>query len=358
MNEIDTWTKLNLSSIMDMDGEKGEITSLVHFNNDIWCFQERGIAKVLFNNRVQIPVSDGVPIEITNGMKVQGKQYITDKAGCQNKFALTVTPHGVYFIDGYNSSIYMFNGQQLQSLSDVKGFKEWISKQDGVTEWYRESYAERVDGFRIEYDSDNQDVYFINDDHCLVFSEMLAEFISFMDYNKVRGMGNVKDNFYSVTDFDGDVKVWKMFGGDYNVFFKPADEDEWESYYKPFYIQYNVNPEPTFDKTFDNVEFRSDSWEGNNLVTAIESAGSNKTFDTLEVENEYQYGSLALDFSHAKYSQDSTLKRKFRVWRTIMPREVGTRNRIRNTWCKVKLAWNNPNRYKTVLHDTIIKYFV
>lgn len=358
MNEIDTWTKLNLASIMDMDGDKGEIVALVYFNNDIWCFQERGISKILFNNRVQIPVSDGVPIEITNGMKVQGKVYLTDKAGCQNKFAITVTPHGVYFIDGYNSNICIFDGKSIQNVSDIKGFKEWISKQDGVTEWYRESYAERVDGFRVEYDSDNQDVYFINDDHCLVFSEMLAEFTSFIDYNKVRGMGNVKDNFYSVTDFDGDVKVWKMFGGDYNVFFKPADEDEWESYYKPFYIQYNVNPEPTFDKTFDNVEFRSDSWDGNNLVTAIESAGSNKTFDTLEVENEYQYGSLALDFSHAKYSQDSTLKRKFRVWRTIMPREVGTRNRIRNTWCKVKLAWNNPNRYKTVLHDTIIKYFV
>ena len=357
MNEIDTWTKLNLSSVMDMDGDKGEIVALVNFGNEIWCFQERGISKILFNNRVQIPVSDGVPIEITNGMKVQGKIYLTEKAGCQNKFAMAVTTHGVYFIDGYNSDICVFDGKSIQSLSDAKGFKQWISAQDGITEWKRSTYATKVDGFRIEYDTEHKDVYFINDDHCLVFSEILGEFTSFMDYNKVRGMGNVKDEFYSLTDFDGEIKVWKMFGGDYNVFFKPDDEEDWAPYYKPFYVQYNVNPDPTMDKTFDNVEFRSDSWFGDVLLTALDSAGGTKTFDTLEAENEYQYGALSLNFAHAQYSQDSTLKRKFRVWRTIMPREVGTRNRIRNTWCKVKLAWNNPNRYKTVLHDVIIRYF-
>lgn len=357
MSEIDTWTKLNLGSLMDMDGDKGEIVALVNFGNEIWCFQERGVSKILFNNRVQIPVSDGVPIEITNGMKVQGKIYLTEKAGCQNKFAMAVTTHGVYFIDGYNSDICVFDGKSIQSLSDAKGFKQWISAQDGVTEWKRSTYATKVDGFRIEYDTEHKDVYFINDDYCLVFSEILGEFTSFMDYNKVRGMGNVKDEFYSLTDFDGEIKVWKMFGGDYNVFFKPDDEEDWTSYYKPFYVQYNVNPDPTMDKTFDNVEFRSDSWFGDVLLTALDSAGGTKTFDTLEAENEYQYGALSLNFARAQYSQDSTLKRKFRVWRTIMPREVGTRNRIRNTWCKVKLAWNNPNRYKTVLHDVIIRYF-
>ena len=357
MSEIDTWTKLNLGSLMDMDGDKGEIVALVNFGNEIWCFQERGVSKILFNNRVQIPVSDGVPIEITNGMKVQGKIYLTEKAGCQNKFAMAVTTYGVYFIDGYNSDICVFDGKSIQSLSDAKGFKQWISTQDGITEWKRSTYAAKVDGFRIEYDTEHKDVYFINDDYCLVFSEILGEFTSFMDYNKVRGMGNVKDEFYSLTDFDGEVKVWKMFGGDYNVFFKPDDEEDWSPYYKPFYVQYNVNPDPTMDKTFDNVEFRSDSWFGDVLLTALDSAGGIKTFDTLEAENEYQYGAISLNFAHAQYSQDSTLKRKFRVWRTIMPREVGTRNRIRNTWCKVKLAWNNPNRYKTVLHDVIIRYF-
>ena len=160
-----------------------------------------------------------------------------------------------------------------------------------------------------------------------------------------------------------------MFDGEYNMFCKPASVPDtqgsgdnitypWKAYYKPFYVQYNVNPDPTLDKTFDNVEFRSDSWDDNSLVTYPDSDGVNKTFDTLEAENEYQYGIMQLNFSHAQYSQSSILKRKFRVWRTIMPRETNTRNRIRNTWCKVKLSWNTPNRYKTILHDTVIKYFI
>lgn len=375
--DIDTWAKINLGSTLDMDGEYGEIVALVFFNNDIWCFQERGISKILFNSRVQIPVSDGVPIEITNGMKVQGKVYITTKAGCQNKFAITTTPNGVYFIDGYNNTITIFNGQALQNVSDIKGFREWMYTQDTVTEWKNNPGREIADGYKLFYDSAAQDIYFVNEGQCLVFSELLGEFTSFYDYNDTSVMDIVQGKFYAATDFENyndhpinkRIRLWGMFDGEYNMFYKPADVPDtqgsgdnitypWKAYYKPFYVQYNVNPDPTLDKTFDNVEFRSDSWNEGSLVTYPDSDGVNKTFDTLEAENEYQYGSMALSFSHAQYSQDSTLKRKFRVWRTIMPRETGTRNRIRNTWCKVKLSWNTPNRYKTILHDTVIKYFI
>lgn len=378
--EIDTWAKINLGSLMDMDGEYGEIVALVFFGNEVWCFQEKGISKILFNSRVQIPVSDGVPIEITNGMKVQGKIYLTTKAGLQNKFAITATPNGVYFMDGYNHTISIFNGQNIQNISDIKGFREWMYQQDAITEWKNNPARGQEDSYKVFYDSAHQDVYFVNGSQCLVFSELLAEFTSFYDYNYTSVMDTVHDNFYAATDFDETVnnatepriRLWKMFDGEYNMFYKPADvpdeiqsvdlEEEptypWMDYYRPFYVIYNVNPDPTLDKTFDNIEFRSDSWDNYSLVTGTESAGVNKTFDLLEAATEYQYGALPLSFSHAQHSGDSTLKRKFRVWRTIMPRQQGTRNRIRNTWCQIKLSWQNPNRFKTVLHDVVVKYFV
>lgn len=357
--EIDTWAKMNLGSLLDMDGEYGEITALVFFGNEVWCFQEKGISKILFNNRVQIPVSDGVPIEITNGMKVQGKLYVTTKAGLQNKFAITITPNGVYFVDGYSHTITIFNGQSIQNISDIKGFREWMYTQDGVTPWVSNWLD---DSIKVFYDGTSQDVYFVTKNTCLVFSELLAEFTSFYDYQETPVMETVNDKFFAMTCFNNSIRNWRMFDGDYNVFYKPLSESNWEDYYKPFYVTYNVNPDPTLDKTFDNVEFRADSWvfpDFNNDFNDDFSVGlTGETFDTLEVWNEYQHGTLPLIFTHAKYSGDSTLKRKFRVWRTIMPRESGTRNRIRNTWCKVKLSWQTPNRFKTILHDTIIKYFV
>jgi hypothetical protein len=64
----------------------------------------------LFNSRVQIPSSDGVPIEITNGLKVQGKRYISSTIGCNNKWSIVSTVSGLYFMDNSTDSIYKFSG--------------------------------------------------------------------------------------------------------------------------------------------------------------------------------------------------------------------------------------------------------
>ena len=63
----------------------------------------------LFNSRVQIPTSDGMPIEISNGLKVDGKRYISNTIGCNNKWSIKETPSGLYFIDNITNIIYLFN---------------------------------------------------------------------------------------------------------------------------------------------------------------------------------------------------------------------------------------------------------
>ena len=104
---IDTWTNLNLSSIMDMDGDKGQITALRRLNNEVFCFQDQGISRILFNSRVQIPTSDGVPVEISNSYKVDGKVYLSETIGCTNKWSIVTAPgpFGLCFHD----DITLFN---------------------------------------------------------------------------------------------------------------------------------------------------------------------------------------------------------------------------------------------------------
>jgi len=54
----------------------------------------------------------------------------------------------------------------------------------------------------------------------------------------------------------------------------------------------------------------------------------------------------------------SSLKRKFRVWRTLIPRDnINSRDRIRGTWAYVKLAMNNPNTFRTQLYDLNVHFF-
>lgn len=327
---IDTWTNITMASTLDLDGDKGEVVSLNTFKNEIFAFQRMGLSNILFNNRVQIPTSDGMPIEITNGLKVSGKRYISNIIGCANKWSIAESPSGLYFIDNETNSLYLFNGE-IVSLSDKLGFRQWISAHNVHVNWEPVGY----NNYRSFYDKNNNDVYFTYKDHCLCYSELINQFTSFMSYEGVPAMFNVSSEFYAFKNG----KMWEQFAGDYNMFFGE---------YKPFSITFVANAEEPNDKTFNTVEFRADSWDGDNLM-------SNKTFDTLDVWNEYQHGTTPLT---NLLGHPSPLKKKFRIWRANIPRAiVNNRDRIRNTWAYIKLGMNTPNTYRTEFHDAIIHYF-
>jgi hypothetical protein len=327
---IDTWTNITMASTLDLDGDRGEVVSLNTFKNEIFAFQRMGLSNILFNSRVQIPTSDGMPIEITNGLKVSGKRYISNTIGCANKWSIAESPSGLYFIDNETNSLYLFNGE-IVSLSDKLGFRQWISAHNVHVNWEPVGY----NNYRSFYDKNNNDVYFTYKDHCLCYSELINQFTSFMSYEGVPAMFNVSSEFYAFKNG----KMWEQFAGDYNMFFGE---------YKPFSITFVANAEEPNDKIFNTVEFRADSWDGDNLM-------SNKTFDTLDVWNEYQHGTTPLT---NLLGHPSPLKKKFRIWRANIPRAiVNNRDRIRNTWAYIKLGMNTPNTYRTEFHDAIIHYF-
>lgn len=327
---IDTWTNITMASTLDLDGDKGEVVSLNTFKNEIFAFQRMGLSNILFNSRVQIPTSDGMPIEITNGLKVSGKRYISNTIGCANKWSIAESPSGLYFIDNETNSLYLFNGE-ITSLSDKLGFRQWVSTHNVHVNWEPVGY----NNYRSFYDKNNNDVYFTYKDHCLCYSELINQFTSFMSYEGVPAMFNVSSDFYAFKNG----KMWEQFAGDYNMFFGE---------YKPFSITFVANAEEPNDKIFNTVEFRADSWDGDNLI-------SNKTFDTLDVWNEYQHGTTPLTNI---LGHPSPLKKKFRIWRANIPRAiVNNRDRIRNTWAYIKLGMNTPNTYRTEFHDAIIHYF-
>lgn len=337
-SSIDTWTNINTASNLDLDGDKGEITSLNTFRNEIFAFQRTGLSNILFNSRVQIPASDGVPIEITNGMKVSGKRYISNTIGCNNKWSIVESPSGLYFIDNETNSIYLFNGE-LKSISDSLGMRQWVNENNTHTKWNPITY----DNFRSFYDKNNNDVYFTNKNYSLCYSELIGQFTSFMSYEKVPSMFNIGSEFYS---FHLN-KLWHQFNGEYNMFF---------GQYKPYSITVVSNDDGASDKIFNNIEFRADTFDGNTLIP-------NQTFDSLDVYNEYQHGKEQLINLNGK---PSSLKRKFRVWRANIPRAntsingiaANNRDRIRNPWAYIKLSNEIPNTYRTVFHDMKVHYFV
>ena len=328
---VDTWTNITLASTLDFDGDKGYVRSLKRLNNNIIAFQDKGISQVLYNENMQIASTEGVPIEIANSGKVNGKRYITDRIGCTNKWSICETPNGIYFIDDITKGIFLFNGQ-LNNISDKLGFHSWINKvSDEVNIWNPVDF----DGFVTYYDKVNGDVFFINKNECLGFSEPLGKFSSFYSYESTPYFANLGDKGIWIRDG----KLWLHNEGDYNMFFGT---------YQPFYTTVIANPDMTKDKIFNTLEFRADSWdkEGNLL---------NTTFDTLNVWNEYQEGTSTLSNT---LDRPSSLKKKFRIWRANIPRaKANGRDRMRNPWLYIKLSMEEENVNKTVLHDMIVHYF-
>ena len=115
------------------------------------------------------------------------------------------------------------------------------------------------------------------------------------------------------------------------------------------------NKHISFDKIFSNIEYRMDIYDESNQL-------SNKSFDTISVNNEYQDTGI-VPLENTK-NRPSNLKKKFRIWRVQIPRNNkmdsnnrGSRDRIRNTWCNITLTSDRePN--KAVLHDINVFYYI
>ena len=333
--EIDSWTHIVLASSLSMDGDRGKVRALRRFKNSIFAFQDTGIAEIVYNPTTAIATTAGVPIEIANSGKVEGKRYVSENVGCTNKWSICTTSAGIYFIDSINRKVYQWSDNGMVSLSEQMGFTSWFNNQiDKVKseDWNFEVF----DDFVTQYDRTVGDVYFINKDTCLTFNESLATFTSFYDYEKTPFFINL-DN-YCISVHNG--TFWEQHSGEYNSFFGINN--------KPYWTEVVVNPNPTEDKVFDNIEFRADSWNGDTLLDT--------TFDYLETRNEYQHGASPLVWLKG---YPSTLKKKFRVWYANIPRDdTSKRDRMRNTWLHLKLSKENPGTERTVLHDLQVKYFI
>ena len=359
-SETDPWTNITLANILDMDGEKGSVTSLRAWNEYLLCFQEKSLSQILFNSRVQMPTSDGVPVEIANGYKVDGSRLLSGNIGCSNKWATTTTTTGVYFLDANTEGLYLFNGQ-LTNLSEDRGMDWWVRSIHPERIWTPISHirnGSNINGVRAFYDNKYGDVYFspgqapnnyIQED-ALCYSEQLGQFTSFMSYGGVQAMFNFADGFYSLKDVgDSTVRLYKNNAGRYNNFYGAV---------KGWDFSFIANENSAYAKIFDTVDLRTDHYWTYGTIQLLNTCPMN----FIKASNEYQRAEATVD-SH-------NMRKKFRVWRATIPRNSGTRQRIRNPWAMITLGWNPPSvggglqqeigadSKKAVIHDVTVHYTI
>lgn len=339
--DVDSWTNITLASVFDLDGDKGKLNAIRKINNDLYCFQDSGVSRLLYNSRVQVNTSDGVPIEIANSSKLQDKQYLSDSIGCQNKWAIKSTPSGIYFVDTYNGELYRINDKGITPISQNK-FKNYFTKLSpnvwSPSLWNYNNAEDFVDSIKLEYDSTTSDLYIINKDTALAYNELLGEFTSFYDYGSILYWINLEDKSLQIYN-DG---IYEAYKGDYGTFKGKRNSSA--------AIEFIANGDFDSDKIFETIEFTT-----NDIAKINNWKADYYPFDTLEVSNEYQRGK--------NEASSTNVKKKFRTWRWQIPRNskknedgiITNRDRIRNMWAKIRLSknYNSP----LSIYDINVAYY-
>lgn len=362
--DIDNWTHTTLANTLDMDGSKGSITALKTWGQNLLCFQEKALSNINFNSRVQIPTSDGTPIEISNGFKVDGSRILYN-VGCTNKWSIADSNLGVYFLDSNTNNLYVFNGE-LENLSQNKGTRWWLQENNFNNSWV--SIGSENNSIRTFYDTKYGDIYFtpgptslsdysVSAPDSLCYSEQLGQFTSLMSYGGALAMFNFNDKFLSFKNIarnQGSLRLYINNVGKYNYFYDK---------YKEWNFSFISNNNPLVTKVFDTIEMRAEHYDiDNNLLYTCPTS-------FISASNEYQSGHTLTPLSKPKI-WGKNMVNKFRIWRGIIPRHKGTMQRIRNPWAKITLGWtpkeesdtgnqyDEDNSKKAMIHDVTVKYTI
>ena len=346
-SDIDNWTNVNFGAILDLDGTCGTLQKIKKYNNDLFCFQDKGFSQLLFNSRVQIPTSDNVPIQISNGAKLQDKVYISNNIGCQNKYTITESSNGLYFIDQYTGSFYRYTNK-FDCISEGKVYK-YINSLP-LNKWTPAD----MNSVRTLYDRTLGDIYIDNSKkEQLCYTESLNEFQSFYDYNSVLFMETLNNRTLQISlypqDENSDFSIWEMHSGQPNVLFNNVIN---------YSVKFIINPDFEYNKMFSTIEFRGD--DISNIGTLLSNhkhvgyTSDYYPFNILRTSNEYQESE----------STKKDLRKKFGVWRWDIgknKRGVYNRDRIRNAWIQAELIKDNTKdttQKRVKIYDINAAYYV
>lgn len=333
---IDSWTDIQPNELITLDGKYGAINSLHSFKDELYTFQDSGIAFLSINPRIQVQGNDGVSIELGKGTVLNDYKYFTTESGTINKWSIVNSLAAIYFYDTLNKSLNIVS-KDIQGLSDIKGLHTKFQKNN--TTILRVNNPIIKQGVVSSFDYINNDMFMTfhqgEDSFTVTYNEGTNSFVSFYDYIPSRYISK-GDNF--ITTDPTNTMIYKQYDGNFNEFYGVKYSS---------YITILANPEVDRDTVFDNIMYKSEIY-----LDDIDQ--SDKTLSSVRLYNEYQDSGVV----PLILGRDTNLRRKFRDWNAILPREENTRQRIRNPWVYLKLQLDNPNNYKMILHDIVISYTI
>ena len=330
---IDGWTELLPNEEIQLDGKFGPGNKIISHNDNVYTFQDKAVAYLAINPRVQTVGNDGVSIELGTGNVLHDYTYLTTRSGAVNRFSVSSSPSAIYYYDLINNSINNISRNAINGLSDVKFIHSLLVDELALNELKNDN-VHTGGGVVGHYDNINKDVYFTfkqTNPFTLTYNEMSDSFpqrFSFIPSTYF----NLGSRFISCLS---DEDMWEHFTG-------PRG-----SYYNTVYssnITLLANP-VTFDNIFNNIRYKSEVFDpnGEDLPKV--------TLTDIKAWNNYQ------ESNTTTFNLNNNIKRRFRTWEANIPRDSTNKlDRIRGPWCFIKFTFDNSSNNELILHPIDIHY--
>lgn len=307
----DSWLSYRVENYKDLDGNRGALNALINFKDTLYFFQENGFGALAVNPTSTVLDQSGVSIVLGTGDVIQDFKYLSNKAGVKSSKSITTSEGAIYFADVNLKKIYSLSEKGMQSITDSYGMKAWAHEH--ITSDYTP---------RLGYDEKFNEIYIVYDslkNRTLIFNEAIQRFTSFYSIHSADIFIQALNNTYITSSLDNTRGIVYAIN---------------EGSYLSSSIEFTVNKNPFNVKVFDTLEWYSDNKFADNLTIASYTT-SGQIATTLSTVGEESEGYLDL------VKKENTIKLK-------IPRELGTKNRLRDNYLKIHMTFEASK--KLVLH--------
>lgn len=272
-NEIqDSWSVYLTDSFYDVEGNYGPINALVSLRENMYYLQERGVGSLMINPVSLINDQMGQPIKLGGSAPtspvIQKHYYKSIDTGTFHQWSVYRSQSTITFVDARHKKIYLFNGESVSPISDIKGQRNFVIKRlhnellkfdnpvinKGVLTTYDYYHNEFLYTFNNELEGDTIN----NENLTLAYSEILNAFTGMYSFTPNL---YINSNKYLISTKNSNVgpyypsnKLWFHNYGAYGSFYGTV---------YPSTLKLLINDNPLYTKVFDNMTIESEAIDDN-----------------------------------------------------------------------------------------------
>lgn len=272
-NEIqDSWSEYSTDSFYDVEGNYGGINALISLKENMYYLQERGVGSLMINPVSLINDQMGQPIKLGDSAPtspvIQKHYYKSIDTGTFHQWSVYRSQSTITFVDARHKKIYLFNGESVSPISDIKGQRNFVIKRlhnellkfdnpvinKGVLTTYDYYHNEFLYTFNNELEGDTIN----NENLTLAYSEILNAFTGMYSFTPNL---YINSNKYLISTKNSNVgpyypsnKLWFHNYGAYGSFYGTV---------YPSTLKLLINDNPLYTKVFDNMTIESEAIDDN-----------------------------------------------------------------------------------------------